>query len=211
MRRTITILILATAWSLLSCPVAALADPTGIPDLDLSTATVPGPGPFSVYTRPDGGGHPLSAAYLMGGQEADATITLHLVDANGDPIFMYPFEDLWLVCNAGSLALCANGSIADDYTDINGTTTFSDPLYAGGQGQGILLMVSGLPLNQPPLPISVNSPDITGDQVANLDDIVMFGMDWLGSYHYRSDFFYDGVIDISDIALFAQGLGASCP
>ncbi len=211
MRRTITIMILATAWSLLSCPVAGLADPTGIPDVNLSTATVPSPGPFSVYTRPDGGGHPLAAAYLMGGQVADATITLHLVDANGDPIYLYPFEDLWLECDAGSLAVCAGGSTADAYTDVNGDTTFSHPLYAGGQGQGVMVLVSGLALAQPPLPISFNSPDITGDLVANLDDIVLFGMDWLGSYHYRSDFFYDGVIDISDIALFAQGLGAGCP
>ena len=211
MKRTITILILAAAWSLLSCPVAGLADPTGIPDVTLSTATVPSPGPFSVYTRPDGGGHPLSAAYLMDGQEADATITLHLVDANGDPIYLYPFEDLWLEGNAGPLVLCPGGSIADDYTDINGYTTFSNPIYGGGQGWGVVVLVSGLALTQPPLPISFNSPDITGDLVANITDIVPFGMDWLGTYNYRSDFFYDGVIDISDIALFAQGMGASCP
>ena len=76
MKRTITILILAAAWSLLSCPVAGLADPTGIPDVTLSTATVPSPGPFSVYTRPDGGGHPLSAAYLMDGQSLSSTLGL---------------------------------------------------------------------------------------------------------------------------------------
>jgi hypothetical protein len=211
MRRTMTILILATAWALLSCPVAGLADPTGIPDVSLSTATVPGPGPFSVYMRPDGGGHPLSSAYLMGGQEADATITLHLVDISGAPIYLYPFEDLWLECDAGSLALCLGGSTADDDTDINGETTFSHPIYGGGQGQGVVVLVSGMPLAQPPLPISLNSPDITGDLVVNITDMVLFGADWLGSYRYRSDLFYDGVIDISDIALFAQGMGASCP
>ncbi len=59
--------------------------------------------------------------------------------------------------------------------------------------------------------ININSPDINGDLVVNLSDVVEFARDYFGDDDYRSDFYWDGSVDLSDLVLMAQGIGASCP
>ncbi|MFH1841922.1 MAG: hypothetical protein ABIF77_01845, partial [bacterium] len=109
----------------------------------------------SVYTLPDGSGNGLDEAFLWDGVPGrhpaivDATITMTLL-AYGEPVYMYPKEDLWLESSQGSLVLCPGGSIADNYTDINGQTTFSKPLLAGGAtdpdaGELTVVMINGMP------------------------------------------------------------------
>ena len=210
-RTTITILLLAIAGSVLSLPAANLADPCGVPDLNLSYAETAAPGPVSICSRPDGNGQPLSACYLQGGEVTDATITVHLLDGNGMPIAMFPREDIWLDDYFGDLDICGGRFIADDPTDPDGVTTFSQALPAGGVGYGARVIVFGSQLNHPPLPIDFNSPDSDGDLDVDLTDRVQFMSDWVLDYHYRSDFYWDGVIDISDIALLAQGYDTTCP
>jgi hypothetical protein len=61
------------------------------------------------------------------------------------------------------------------------------------------------------LDIAINSPDINGDLQVNLSDVVAFTQDYFGAYNYRSDFFWDGVLNLSDVARMAQGMGAICP
>ncbi len=58
----------------------------GIPSLTLSAAASAEASAVSVFTLPNGGGHGINDCYLSGGAKTDATITLTLVDLNGDPI-----------------------------------------------------------------------------------------------------------------------------
>jgi len=55
-----------------------------------------------------------------------------------------------------------------------------------------------------------NSPDISGDLKVNLADIQLFAGDFFGDYDYRSDFNWDGVVNLSDIGFMAQAVGSAC-
>lgn len=58
--------------------------------------------------------------------------------------------------------------------------------------------------------ISFNSPDINGDLVINLTDLATFSTDFYGSYRYRSDFVWDGQINLADLSILAQSYQATC-
>jgi hypothetical protein len=170
----------------------------------------------SVFTLPNGGGHLINDCYLFGGTKTDATIHLTLVDGNGDPIFLYPFEDLALATELGGMAVCPGGSVADASTDVDGLTTWSGALFAGGAsdyagGEGCQIMVNGDALLQPALAVYFNSPDLSGDRQVNLSDISLFAGAYYGTYSYAADFYFDGNLNLSDISMLAQGNGASCP
>lgn len=211
-RKTITILTLATAVAALALPAAAPAQTKGIPDLSNSYAVTAAPGPVSICNVPDGSGQRLRACYLYGGQEVDARITLTVLDMFDDPVFLYPHEDLWLESADGALAICPGGTVADEPTNIDGETTFSHQLFAGGQGIGTVVMINGDALDQEPFAIDHNSPDLTGDLVVDLSDIATWASDWAtGVYRYRSDLHWDGVLDISDVALLVRAVSATCP
>jgi hypothetical protein len=182
-----------------------------IPNLDLSTAATAATEQVSLLSTPDGSGDPLTNAYTLGGGRMDATVTLTLVDDASTPIFNYPFEDLWLETNAPEIALCPGGSLADANTDVNGQTTFTGSLQAGGWGEGLKVIVDGDPLSQNPLNIKCNSPDMNLDLVVNLTDIVLFAQAYFGGYDYPADYYWDEVINLSDIVLLAQGSGDACP
>ena len=117
----------------------------------------------------------------------------------------------------GGLRLCEGGGIADANTDANGMTTFSGPFRGGGYsdwngGERLYVVVAGERLTSlfPGFEIGFNSADINGDLQVDAADEDLFASDLLGSYNYRSDFNWDGVVNISDSALFYSGLGASC-
>jgi hypothetical protein len=57
----------------------------------------------------------------------------------------------------------------------------------------------------------VNSPDINGDLTVNIQDASQFNSDIFGTYSYRSDFNYDGVVNLSDAGIMQAAIGASCP
>lgn len=189
-------------------------------DLTLSSATTAATGPVSVVVTPNGAGHTLGQAYLFGGITEDATITLVLLDTQGDPIAGYPRDDLWLETSMGGLFGCNPGTIADADTDANGETTFSGTIYAGGytdRGAGELtqVIVSGQALVAPGLDIQFNSPDMDGDGIFNLADVPIAAETYFSGYHYRLDFYWDGVINLSDVVIFAQlvstAYGTGCP
>lgn len=202
---------------LLACSLLfASAAFAGVPSLSLSTATTAATADVSVYTLPNGAGHPLNDCQLFGGSRTDATISLHLVDGNGDPIFLYPFEDIALATELGGLVACPGGAVSDQSTDVNGDTTFSGALFAGGYsdyagGEGCVVLINGDALLQPALPVYFNSPDMTGDRTVNLSDISEFAGAYYGTYNYGADFYWDGTLNLSDIASLAQGNGATCP
>jgi hypothetical protein len=178
-------------------------------------------GRVSVYTLPDGSGDPLSNAYHWNGvpghapSRVNATIVLTLLYF-GEPVVGYPAEDMWLQTSHNGLVLCPGGSIADKNTDIYGMTTFSGPIFGGGAtdpegGELCLVFVGGIACPDLSADIQFNSPDMNSDRMVNLSDVVMFADVFFGDYDYAADFRWDGVIDLSDVVLLAQGLGAECP
>jgi hypothetical protein len=191
----------------------------GIPDMDLSTASraYDGPEVAVMYNLPNGGGSPFeTAGWIFVGSTVDATIELNLVDGDNVPIFGYPLEDLWLESDDGGIGMipCIGGSTADANTDALGQTTWVNPLRAGGSSQGLtVVMVSGSPLTSGPgLLISHNSPDLNGDGYVNLPDVAFFASDYYGGLNpFRSDFQYDGMVNLADVSKMAQAVGASCP
>lgn len=199
------------------CLGAATLSYAGQPDPILSGAVAATAGEVSVFTLPDGNGKGLNEAKVEVGGEVDATITVTLVDALGNPIFLYPFEDMWLETSAGGLAPCNGGSVSDGSTDINGQTTFSAALYAGGSsdrvgGEKCKVIVNGTALVGSDMDILFNSADIDGDLQVGLPDTVAFVPLYTGGvYNYSIDFFFDGGINLSDLVLYAGGLNTACP
>ncbi|MBD3220168.1 hypothetical protein GF314_02920 [bacterium] len=183
----------------------------GVPDLDNSTAVIDAAADgASVYVLPNGTGSAFTEAFAAGGTTVDATITLTLVDTQGLPIFLYPFEDLWLDTTGGNFAYCEGGTVADQSTDEDGITTWTNPLNAGGSSEGFQtqVFVAGAPLSGG-LNITYNSADMNGDLLVNLSDIVPFTQT-LSAYDYSGDFNNDGIINLSDIVRFTPGIGTSC-
>lgn len=197
---------------------AASVAVANVPDLGLSTATMATTGQtLSLFNRPDGGGSPLTEAYVLngGGAKADATITLTLVDGLGNPIANYPFEDLTLSCDDGAgqaMVPCVGGVSADGNTDAAGQTTFAGTLRAGGWAAANTdVMVAGSALTSGGVALQMNSSDLNGDGVVAVSDISLFAQIYYGSYSYGADFNADGSVAISDVSLLAQGNGAACP
>lgn len=189
------------------------------PDLLLSTASMEysGSEPAVMFNVPSGSGSAFTEARVLEGQ-VDATITLCLVDGAGVPISDYPAEDLCLFCldwgyPPSPLPTCSNGAIADSPTDALGMTTWVNPLRSGGYGnRGTKVLVGGNPLLSGDLNLYHNSPDIDGDLVVNLNDVAMFTVAYFSQYGFDFviDFHYDGVINLLDVALMAQSIGAYC-
>lgn len=183
----------------------------GVPDMNQSTAVTAAGVAKSVYNLPNGGGHPLSNCYSLGGARSNATITLTLRDVNMNPIFQYPWADLWLDTNDGGLTYCPGGTSADRDTDVAGQTVWANSLFAGCSGIGTVIIVSGNTLAQAPLNIRHNSPDVNCNLVVNLSDLSLYAQDVFAGYNYRSDFYWDNILNLSDLVLMAQGSGAACP
>ena len=170
--------------------------------------------PVSIYSLPGQGGDPLTSALLFGGALTDATITVTVVDIFMDPWPFFPAEDIWL--EADGCSRCPAGSIADHSTEWNGETTITGPVGFGGaiDPDGIRwanVFVNGEPILQPGFDIRFNSPDLNGDLRVDLTDVVLFAGDYFGAYHYRSDFHWDGVLNLADVVLMARGWGSVCP
>lgn len=197
---------------LIAVPGFALA---GVPDLNHSYAecAYDGPGMAHIVVLPDGSGDAFDEALDPEGNTVDATLTLTVLDGAYDPIVYFPFEDMWLEALDGGMVSCPGGTCADFSTDMNGMTEWVNPLKAGGYSEaGLVIMISGSPIMDPPvLPISVNSPDITGDGEVTLADLAEFATNYFQGYHFRSDFHRDGMLNLSDLAWMAMGMGAICP
>ncbi len=212
----------------------------GIPDIDRCSAETLAltAAPVNVFNTPDGTGYLMTEARAFdtpAGTWQDATITVTLLDgtgATGNPVFAYPFEDIWLENNPAvppavqgdpaGLVACTNGTLADASTDINGQTTFTGPFYAGGHvtydevldtGDQSYVMVSGQPIADA-LDILFNSADIDGDGLWSSGvDVILFSQRYPASagYSYSVDFYFDEVNDLSDLVLFSAARNVTCP
>ena len=166
----------------------------------------------SILICPARDGNHFTQAYRFGGVPMDATIEIILRDAMGNPYPGIQFMDIWL--EGQGLNFCQDGNTADFNTDPNGYTEFANPLRGGGCSEypSLVGYVMGMPFLQPPQPyIKVNSPDMNGDLIINLADVAMFSSAFFSGYSYCADYFWDGILNLSDVAILSQHVGHSCP
>ena len=212
------------AMTILVCLVTlgfAVSAFAGYPDPAMSTATTAATNIVSVFSIPDGNGDMISAAKeMMSSTPVDATITLTVLDIYGNPVFMYPKEDMWLETDSGGILPCTDGTIADADTDINGMTTFSQTVYIGGGSAYVpsvsiertIVVIDGMPLTQPGLDILFNTGDLSRDRLVGVSDSALFKPLYTGGvYAYDIDYYFDGAITLSDLVLFAGAMNTQCP
>lgn len=191
----------------------ALAD-APVPDLFLSFATMAhqGPGPLILLTTPDGTGGDLSTARTETGIPADATITLLVVDSFGMPIPNFPWQDIWIQKSTNPIPFCnSNYWHPDSNTDENGLTHWiTGPAVLGFHEGPIRVFINGQGLFSPSVDLSLVNPDLSGDGVVDLSDVALFAVDFKTGYQFRSDLHPDGVVNLSDVIPLAQGIGHGC-
>jgi len=205
------ILVLATAAS------ASIPDFWGVWNWEYSD-------PVHLMVLPSGGGPSFAEASFIGGVPVDATIHVQLWLQDGwnpaGPLANFPAEDLWL--HSPGLVSCPSGASADADTDSEGWFSFSLPPRMGGwadsssEPAALQIIISGDVLrdeNGDPIEVLmvVNSPDINGDLNVNLADVGMFCSNFFGQYSFRSDFHWDGVLNLADVGRLASGVGSQCP
>ena len=172
-----------------------------------------GPETLTLFVVPDGSGDTFDQARLPYGGTEDATITVLIVDANWVPIASFPAEDIWLESEDNGLIPCNGGTIADANTGADGTTQWLDPVLGGGHSQALtVVLVNGALLELTSgVRLSLNSPDLNGDRSVNLTDVQLFTVDFYSGENFRSDFYRDGIVNLSDLAMLAPTVGAACP
>jgi hypothetical protein len=197
---------LVFALALIAVPALA-----NIPFPDLCVLNNPAGSDGAVlFVTPDGGGEPFTNARLAGGVPVDATLTLTVVNSEGDPIANYPASDIWLVTTGGGLVTCSLAH-PGSATDANGQTQWIDTLFAGGNSLGEEAQaIIGNQAVPNTAAVQFVSPDISGDLAVNLTDITVFTQA-IGVYNPVADFNNDGVVNLTDITLMAQSIGAGCP
>ena len=184
------------------------------PENNSATMAYTGNSPVAAMVLPDGSGPALTSARLPDGTLVDATLTITVIDCLDMPIANYPAEDMWLQAADDGLVPCLGGTNADGPTDSSGRTTWTSPPRAGGASQArCLIMVNGQAMvANAGFDLHFNSPDINGDLLVDLRDVPYFAADFHGfNYNFRSDFYADSVLNLSDLSLFAGALGAHCP
>jgi len=205
-RKSLVGILIFTAWSgAIASAVAGIEDPC------TSYATIRAQEQVSMIVTPVGTGTPISSVYgFMGDPVVDATIDLWVRDGAEQPVHLFPASDLWLETESQGMILCAGGSMADQNTDVNGYTTFSRPMHAGGCGTGIVVMINGAPLCQPAFDVKVNSPDLNGDLGVDLTDVVLFAQRMFTT-DYCADYHWDGQVNLSDLVILIQSMHQTCP
>jgi hypothetical protein len=190
----------------------------GIPDPTNSTASS---GSGCVEIAMDGNGKSLAAAGL--------TVSVTVLDGNGDPVVGYPFQDIWLGDNSGGteISLCNGGSAAAANTNASGFTTITGSISGGGTTtSGMQVYLAGVPLNGAALLLDASSPDLIdasgpgpgSDLVVDTQDLTYvpggFANLFLnGVYDTIGDFNCDTVENILEVTRFAElFLGSvTCP
>lgn len=189
-----------------------------IPDMEMSTAsTAVGDDVTPVmFNLPNGQGSSFAQARVADGY-VDATITLYVRDSIGEPVTWLSSYDMWLetevTAGSGNFAACAAGTTADFNTDAAGITRWAAPLRAGGWSSArTLVYIVGMRLtSNNGLMLQHNSADSNSDGEVNLVDIQIFVNDLHGAYAFRSDLFFDGVVNLNDVPRLARSVGATCP
>jgi hypothetical protein len=149
-------------------------------------------------------------------------------DASNVGIPNIPWTDYWFQTCADfsgtpplgerELYLCTSPITADSLTNMNGRTTFSGQLSAGGcvLADGIYLACQGVVISDPPEPctptcidIVLVSVDLNDDGTVNLSDLSFMGPSYnkgLGDTGYNScnDFNDDDLCNLSDLSFLGE-------
>lgn len=131
----------------------------------------------------------------------------------------YPEQGLLLAGQGATLVLC-DTTTAYLRSDAAFLTIGSQPIHGGGHSA---ISVGGQPIASAiaywapdpscgvfAMQLYFNSPDINGDLRVNLADTIILSSDLSGTYNYRSDFNWDGLLNLSDVAIYSSAVGVSC-
>jgi hypothetical protein len=159
-----------------------------------------------IFACPNGDGDALNVLGL--------TISVTVKDnvGPGNPIQGVPATDMWLISCNDLLFLC-NGSsaiTASAATDVNGQTTFTGDIAAGGcDNGGVRVVVQGIVIGagicaDPCVPVKVRSADFDANGVADAVDFVTFATGWPVPPVANDcrDFNDDGLVDSVDFVEF---------
>lgn len=182
-------------------------------EMDVSLVTVPN----SVCIFPDGR---TSLQDAVSGDVEIVYYWLNWLSNNGIWVgYSYGGEGLFV---PGNVHFCGETEPGFLSADISQLPTFfhEQPIYGGGHSEidgsgnpaeGCVLLWAPSECGSIPLEIYFNSPDINGDLVVDLLDQSLFAQDFFGLYNYRSDFNFDGKIDLFDLGVLSQAIGGQCP
>jgi len=206
------------------CPLAtpiiisALCATAEVPDVtQCSVVALPNPVSGHILCVPDGTGDELGSAIT--------SLNVYVRNSVGDPIQGLPAQDVWLgSADPLDFYICASGSVADGPSDASGLMSISGALRIGGYtGRlsgatdgtgGIAIYVFGQAIPGSVLNLKVNSTDLSGDGAHSLLDVTAFSDTYnSGVYHFRADFDYNGVVNLSDWIIFTEHYLAAgdCP
>ncbi len=146
-------------------------------------------------------------------------------DLGSNGIEGIPWTDFWMnACDPQyELGICVQHFVADSLTDVNGRTTFSGQISAGGcipEG-GIYIAYAGMVLldseciNPICLDVVIVGPDLNSDSAVNLSDLSFFGQSYnhqLGDPEFNAccDFNDDDWCNLSDFSFFGEHYQHQC-
>ena len=192
-----------------------------------AVATWDADGTVSLFSAPDGSGGVLREADSWSGtpgntpRVVNARIEVTLTNEKGEPIANYPAEKIRVRAANGSWTECAEERlVAASDTDGAGRTAITGALFASGTATaGDLLRIS---IDDPDVGIvtyiaagsgfdvRVRSADFGDDGAVDVQDLGNFAGDLSAGYAERSDFLWDGQLNLNDVARFASVYGAEC-
>ena len=190
-------------------PVVAFGN---IPDINNCSIGTRATQDVSVLMCPACDGYAFTEAQTFGGAIMDATIEVYIRNSAGQGIPGVLPEDILL--DEPGLCFCDGSNVPDGETDATGYTQFADPLCGGGCAENLTLggFLTGIPFLQNPIPfVKVNSVDLNCDLVVDLIDLADFAAAYFGTVTYCVDFYWDGVMNLLDLAAFSQHYGHECP
>lgn len=139
-------------------------------------------------------------------------VDIQLRNGSGAPAAGIPRQEM--VLSKSGLFACPGGTIADTHTDIQGRTSCTGVLSAGGCVTSLRLFVDGFEMTV--LAIRTNSPDLDADGVVDAGDLAALAplvgsQIGDGTYTICADWNEDGAIDASEVAAMASFLSGQCP
>jgi len=136
----------------------------------------------------------------------DITVTGIIRDSNGQPI-NWPINMVFSGPAINSLYHAPSYPFPQaSATSISGVVTFNPQIGGCEMGGGVRYFdaITGVFLGQSN---TINSPDLSGDGVVNLSDVVILSSTLYGPYNRCIDFNGDGVINLVDVSFFAAHMG----
>jgi len=214
----LTLLVAAVALSWSFMPASVNTAYSGIVDPCESSAVM-GAGPFCMVADLVGGGDQLS--------DLGADISVVAKDNTGAGIPNIPAADFWVVGCTDGLVLCGGSAAvnADSVTNAAGETTITNQLRVGGCDTGLQVVIQGTVVNETGncgtalcLPIAVNTTDLNGDLLSNLQDFSAFAQQFPTTanpnpvFNPCLDYDCSGgpLLGLVDFSIFAQHYDNEC-